>query len=741
MNETPFGPQGTLIGKSLGDYELVDLLTSGGMARIYKGLDKRLQRYAAVKVLMRELLDSDESLPERFSREARAVAQLDHPNIVTVYQTGEQDGYMFIAMRLIDGNDLADEISRLRRLGKLMDPMRALNILEQIAEALDYAHGRGIIHRDFKPSNVLLTEGDRAYLTDFGLALWQSKDKTMGTAFGTPRYIAPEQALASETAVPQSDIYAMAVVLYEILTGDMLFRADTPMQVALSHISEPPPSPRGVNPDIPEAVERELLKALSKDAKARHQTAGEFIRAVKAAYQGAQTMHTAPSSSGSTRLLPGDVSPTVVIPDARTPVSQRLERPAPPPETRWTLIIAIIVVLVGALVFGVAAIVGLSRLYANNNATATATAQTAIAIVNATGTVNAANTAASIMATETALAPTATPTATDTPTATPTATDTPTATETATATPTDTPTETDVPPTANAAQTTEARQARATDRAEAATTATAEFIAIVALTTGPDIFVTVTPADTRTIEPGDLTATWIASTSLTAAPSATAGTPAPTGETAEPTTEVTATEELSATPSATTTAERVTPTDEAATETAAVAPTASVTAEASGTADVTVTLSPTSAPTESETPTATSDAVVGRTSTPTPRPEPARLLLRYSFDFFVVQVTSEQPVDVSRLTFSAADINAPSLGGPRPIGLLEPGVCAVLMQQRRVFDPEVYGCPLPVDRLAQIPSEAVFWRTIFSVSWNGSRLGNCTPASRTEERQCELVIR
>lgn len=134
MNETPFGPQGTLIGKSLGDYELVDLMTSGGMARIYKGLDKRLQRYAAVKVLMRELLDSDESLPERFAREARAVAQLDHPNIVTVYQTGEQDGYMFIAMRLIDGNDLADEISRLRRLGKLMDPMRALNILEQIAE-------------------------------------------------------------------------------------------------------------------------------------------------------------------------------------------------------------------------------------------------------------------------------------------------------------------------------------------------------------------------------------------------------------------------------------------------------------------------------------------------------------------------------------------------------------------------------------------------------------------------------
>lgn len=698
MNETPFGPQGTLIGKSLGDYELVDLLTSGGMARIYKGLDKRLQRYAAVKVLMRELLDSDESLPERFAREARAVAQLDHPNIVTVYQTGEQDGYMFIAMRLIDGNDLADELARLRRLGKLMDPMRALNILEQIAEALDYAHKRGIIHRDFKPSNVLLTEGDRAYLTDFGLALWQSKDKTMGTAFGTPRYIAPEQALASETAVPQSDIYAMAVVLYEILTGDMLFRADTPMQVALSHISEPPPSPRAINPDIPEAVERELLKALSKDAKARHQTAGEFIRAVKAAYQSAQTMYTSPPLPGA-RPVAGDVSPTVVIPDARTPVSQRIERPAPPPEARWTLIIAIIAVLVGALVFGVAAIVGLSRLTANANATATATAQTAVVIVNATATVDAADTAAAFMRTETALAPTATPT--DTPSA--------------TGTPSSTPTATDTPPTSDAAQTTEARQARATARAQAATV-TAEFIAIVALTDRPDIFNTTTPNVTLTATGHDAGGT--------AAPVVTGDAPAPTDETAAPTAEITPTDEPTPSP--------------AATETPTRTPRASATVETPETAAVTM-ISP--AATDSGAPTATSDVVIGRTHTPTPRPEPVRLLLRYSYDFFVVQVASDQPVDVSRLSFSADDVQAPPLGGPRPINVLQPGVCAVLMQQRRVFDPEAFSCPLPVDRLAQIPSDAVFWRSTFSVSWNGARLGTCTPASRTEERQCELVIR
>jgi serine/threonine-protein kinase len=284
----PFSNQGTLIGKSLGDYQLLELLTSGGMARIYKGFDARLQRYSAVKVLMRELMDNDDTLTERFEREARAIAALEHPHIVTVYQSAEQDGYFFMAMRFIEGSDLADELTRLRRAGQTMDPRRALHILAQVADALDYAHAQGIVHRDIKPSNVLLTKDDRAYLTDFGLALWESKDKTMGTAFGTPRYIAPEQALASEKAVPQSDIYALAVVLYEILTGDMLFRADTPMQVALSHISEPPPPPRSINPNIPQAVEDALLKALGKDPKTRQQTAGELIRTVKEAYENEQ---------------------------------------------------------------------------------------------------------------------------------------------------------------------------------------------------------------------------------------------------------------------------------------------------------------------------------------------------------------------------------------------------------------------------------------------------------------------
>jgi len=283
-----------LIGKKLGDYELTSVLASGGMARIYKGFDSQLDRIAAVKVLMRELLETDDSLTERFKQEAKAIAKLEHPNIIPIYQFNEQDGYFFIAMKYVEGEDLADQLSRLRAEGRLMDKKRVFHIMEQVASALDYAHRHDIIHRDVKPSNILIDPDDHAYLTDFGLALWQSVNKTMGTAFGTPRYISPEQALASEKSVPQSDVYSLAVVMYEILTGDMLFRADTPMQIALYHINEPPPRARDVNPDVPEAAERELLKALSKAPHKRHSTASEFIGALKAAYADQMSADTAP---------------------------------------------------------------------------------------------------------------------------------------------------------------------------------------------------------------------------------------------------------------------------------------------------------------------------------------------------------------------------------------------------------------------------------------------------------------
>ncbi len=275
----------TGFGTMLGQYRLEELVASGGMARIYKAVDTNLERTVAVKVLMPELIDLDDTLIERFEREAKAVAQLEHDNIVRIYDYRRQDDRYYIVMNYIEGHDLADELNILRRENRLMDVSRALRLLAQVAQALDFAHAAGIVHRDVKPSNVLLTKKDKAILTDFGLVLRQSIDKTMGTAFGTPRYIAPEQALASENSVPQSDIYSLAVIIYEILTGQMLFFSENPMQIAMSHINEPPTPPSSINPTIPAAAERELLKALAKNPVERHRSASELISALKQAYR------------------------------------------------------------------------------------------------------------------------------------------------------------------------------------------------------------------------------------------------------------------------------------------------------------------------------------------------------------------------------------------------------------------------------------------------------------------------
>lgn len=276
----------SLIGQRLGDYRLTEMMASGGMASIYRGVDVNLGRHAAIKVLTQEMLESDETLTKRFKLEAKAVAAMEHDNIIRIYQYGEQADLKlyFIAMKLVEGQDLADILNDLKRQGKLMQPRRLIAIMKQVAAALDFAHKHDIIHRDVKPSNILMSDDDKAVLTDFGLVLMQKVDKTMGTAFGTPRYISPEQALASEKAVPQSDVYSLAVIVYEALTGSMVFKADTAMQIAISHINEPPPPPRRINPSIPPAVEREILKALEKDPKKRHATATEFVEAIEAGY-------------------------------------------------------------------------------------------------------------------------------------------------------------------------------------------------------------------------------------------------------------------------------------------------------------------------------------------------------------------------------------------------------------------------------------------------------------------------
>jgi serine/threonine protein kinase len=274
-----------LIGKKLGDYVIERQLAIGGMATIYVGVDAKLGRKAAIKVLLPDVAGRDDTLTARFEREARAIANLEHENIIPIYQFGQQDNLYFLAMRYVEGDDLASIVTQYTNDSKLMPFDRALNILDQVAAALDYAHTQGIVHRDVKPSNVLVSTNDRVYLSDFGLVLYQTGDQTLGTAFGTPRYISPEQATDSTLATAKSDIYSLAVIVYEIVTGQRLFKGKTPMEIALSHITEAPQPPRAINPEISGEMQSVILRSLEKDPNLRHPTAKAFIDELRQAYE------------------------------------------------------------------------------------------------------------------------------------------------------------------------------------------------------------------------------------------------------------------------------------------------------------------------------------------------------------------------------------------------------------------------------------------------------------------------
>jgi serine/threonine-protein kinase len=268
-----------LTGKRLGPYEITAPIGEGGMAAVYQAFEARDNRFVALKVLPPHVADSPQ-FAARFQQEAQVIARLQHPNILPVYEAGADAGYAYIAMPLVTGGTLATLLR-----GRPLPPRQTLRILAQVGSALDHAHSMGYVHRDVKPSNVLLDEAGNCLLMDFGLARVLARTVRItrsGAMLGTPQYMSPEQG-RGERVDGRSDLYALGVMLYEMATGRVPYDGKTPVEVISQHIHEPVPPPRQRNPALPPAVEAVILKALAKRPDDRFQTAGALVEALREA--------------------------------------------------------------------------------------------------------------------------------------------------------------------------------------------------------------------------------------------------------------------------------------------------------------------------------------------------------------------------------------------------------------------------------------------------------------------------
>jgi len=320
-----------------GRYRLLELIGSGGMAVVYRGMDTLLQRQVAVKVL-REAFAGDPAFLARFQREARAAANLDHPNVVTVYDVGQDGDRHYIVMECVDGQDLKTLI---RQEGRL-DLDDALDITLQVCAGVGHAHKAGIIHCDIKPQNVLVTRDGRAKVTDFGIAraLSGSGITESETVWGSPLYFSPEQA-AGESPSPASDVYSIGVMLYEMLAGAPPFQAEKPTALALMHMREEPPPLAVRNPQVPPQLERIVRRVLSKEPSARYRTADQLAHGLQEYRTLSEQM------TGWQPAVPGHLS-TVQIP------LDYVTKPEPLPVSKavpgwvvWTLGVIAFVAVVG----------------------------------------------------------------------------------------------------------------------------------------------------------------------------------------------------------------------------------------------------------------------------------------------------------------------------------------------------------------------------------------------------------
>ncbi|MEN9938700.1 MAG: hypothetical protein RLZZ387_5279, partial [Chloroflexota bacterium] len=340
-----------LKGRALGQYALVAVVGRGSTATVYQAYQQSLGRYVAVKVLHPNL---DPQFDARFEREAQAAAQLHHRNILPIYDYGEEGGVRFFVTQYIEnGQSLADVAT-----GGPVQPLDALRLVADLLDALDYAHRKGVIHRDVKPSNVLMPLPDWPLLADFGIAKLLDETSHLtppGQMVGTAAYLAPERALG-RPADARTDLYAVGVVLHELVTGRVPFEASSPASVMMQHVHTPPPPARAINPSVPPAVEALALRALEKEPAQRYQSAAEMLADVRRVIE--QVQRSAAQSELAGMLArevgaPARRYDTVELPNLRPTPASSLPAPADdePPRRRLALPI-LALLLLGALMAG-----------------------------------------------------------------------------------------------------------------------------------------------------------------------------------------------------------------------------------------------------------------------------------------------------------------------------------------------------------------------------------------------------
>ena len=325
--------------EKIGYYEIKSELGRGGMATVYRGYDPRFEREVAVKVLPPEMLHADPQFRLRFQREAKIIARLEHPSIVPVYDVGEENNQLYFVMRFMGGGSLAGRIrERVYRVEE------AVRLLGQVAPGVDEAHAKGIVHRDLKPSNILFDNQNVPYISDFGIAKLtqaESANVTGSAVIGTPAYMAPEQALGSDVD-GRADVYALGVILYEMLTGKQPYQADTPMGLAIKHVTEPVPHILNVKPDLPAWIETIVATAMAKDRNDRFSTAGEMLETMQAFLRGETPIRAGKPLPPSTMQAASHAATAHAAPEAKT-VFARKNRLAP---LAWLALLFLIVMIV-----------------------------------------------------------------------------------------------------------------------------------------------------------------------------------------------------------------------------------------------------------------------------------------------------------------------------------------------------------------------------------------------------------